>query len=908
MNEELKPDEVSSGAVQRNDRQGDHPWFATDAELKDFLIRRQLLEMESKRIKEVLDEAEAELKNRQDRLIGVRDGTFASLRNHLERRQEQAREQQARAGGLQNLPKAAERYIRRRVKQLFGSRKKPAAGEAADGTGWHLPRVRELYAWTRWFAENDPALRKPLRYRKDRIQVALVVSGGTGDLLESTHLVGPVSDHFSCDVFIIAAQSNVAEIVARNPYVFDALVPVTEHVFGLVDRLRNIPVFDLIITWRYNVQYVIPRGSRIPTKDIQSIESGSGLRAMLDRYCITAGWPYFNFAFSRETARLGLSALDVSVETSGLPHRNLNEIPFFPSKQSLRVLARLLAKPYVTVHHGFDSKLLPARTRNTEYSSTKNLSLPHWGQIVSLLRKEGTEVIQLGIAEEEKIEGVTHCLNGQTSLEETALLIKHGLCHIDTEGGLVHLANAVHARCVVLFGPTPAEFFGYPQNINLAPSGCKACWFATKNWLIECARHTSGPECMKEHSASRVADAVNKLIAESEQTSAKLLAAETRHSPTPVSETVVMAQNLLGHDAANRALLILDELPGDIGTAWSDSALGGSDVILCDGNPANLKPHDRAARRLEYGCLLNLPRASSSIEAAVWVARELESDIAPFALREIFRVLKPGGQLVFAVAGESAGLDLRQSLSAARIGFKDDEIPPVPVYACSLRKTGPQAAGVPSRSRSAASVEGLETTQCRNHAVDPRLALIEEENARQINLVGDRAAERQKVIDEEHIVIEGAVQRGFGGDGWIWVSESFADGYPSKFFLTGWGSPLEWVIWSRESKCVLMLPYPEEPSRCPRIELQLHLAVPRASASSPMTIGICVDDGPIENFRLSTDDTILTVQVPTESARFRGVSLVEFHLDDAIFYGESDRTLESRVMGVKRFRYRSLNS
>ena len=106
------------------------------------------------------------------------------------------------------------------------------------------------------------------------------------------------------------------------------------------------------------------------------------------------------------------------------------------------------------------------------------------GRVASELRfgRPGrkVDVIQLGVVEEERIEGVTHCLNGQTTLDETALPIKHGLCHIDTEGGLVHLAHAVHGRCVVLFGPTPAEFFGYTQNINLEPSGCKACWFTTK--------------------------------------------------------------------------------------------------------------------------------------------------------------------------------------------------------------------------------------------------------------------------------------------------------------------------------------------------------------------------------------------------------------------------------------------
>ena len=58
-----------------------------------------------------------------------------------------------------------------------------------------------------------------------------------------------------------------------------------------------------------------------------------------------------------------MSAMDVSVATSGLPRRNLNEIPFFPSKQSLRVVGRLLERPYVTVHHGFDMKFLPGQDK-----------------------------------------------------------------------------------------------------------------------------------------------------------------------------------------------------------------------------------------------------------------------------------------------------------------------------------------------------------------------------------------------------------------------------------------------------------------------------------------------------------------------------------------------------------------
>ena len=263
--------------------------------------------------------------------------------------------------------------------------------------------------------------------------------------------------------------------------------------------------------------------------------------------------------------------------------------------------------------------------------------------------------IRLGVVEEERIEGVTHCLNGQTTLDETALLIKHGLCHIDTEGGLVHLAHAVHGRCVVLFGPTPAEFFGYTQNINLEPSGCKACWFTTKTWLIECPRYTRGPDCISEHSpAESSRRRQKKIIAERDALSAKLIAAETRPAPAELrrEKRSQLPLTLLGGEAGNHPLLIFDDPPPNIGSELPDLLPDGSEVIICAERPLRLAPDGRVVGRFEHGSPINLPRASSWVDAVVWVSGELESDIAPFALREILRILKPGGELVFAGAGE----------------------------------------------------------------------------------------------------------------------------------------------------------------------------------------------------------------------------------------------------------------
>ena len=164
-------------------------------------------------------------------------------------------------------------------------------------------------------------------------------------------------------------------------------------------------------------------------------------------------------------------------------------------------------------------------------------------------------------------------------------------------------------------------------------------------------------------------------------------------------------------------------------------------------------------------------------------------------------------------------------------------------------------------------------------------------------------------MEEARAVVDRAVQRGFGGDGWIWISNLFAEGYPTKFFMRGWHGALDWVIWSRENKCLLMLPFDEEPpSGGQSLELQLHLALPHTSASNPTAIGVRINNGPVENFVLSTEDEFLTVRSSTDGSKFRGVALIEFHLGGEISAGESERLYGSMRMGVKRFRYRVLSS
>ena len=91
MNEELKSGALSSGLLQGKPKQDDHPSSATPSDLNNFLIRRQLLGMEARRIQELLREAEVELKAKQGNLVDVHDRVLASLRNRLDLQDELAR-------------------------------------------------------------------------------------------------------------------------------------------------------------------------------------------------------------------------------------------------------------------------------------------------------------------------------------------------------------------------------------------------------------------------------------------------------------------------------------------------------------------------------------------------------------------------------------------------------------------------------------------------------------------------------------------------------------------------------------------------------------------------------------------------------------------------------------------------
>lgn len=161
---------------------------------------------------------------------------------------------------------------------------------------------------------------------------------------------------------------------------------------------------------------------------------------------------------------------------------------------------------YVTVHDGYDAQV------GSIARATKTWSLSAWADLVNRLRNLGVMVVQLGGPTSRRIPGVDLDLVGMTGIEESLGILAGARCHVDGESGLVHAAYRMGVPTVAMFGPTPKEFFGYPENENLSAGDCGGCFWLTDSWLERCAVGNPAPYCMDRIKPLQVLQAIERKI------------------------------------------------------------------------------------------------------------------------------------------------------------------------------------------------------------------------------------------------------------------------------------------------------------------------------------------------------------------------------------------------------------
>ncbi len=490
----------------------------------------------------------------------------------------------------------------------------------------------------------------------DPINILVVGSGGFGDMLYLTPVIRALHEMFNGARIIVAHENSKAnQIFDGNPYVFQTISLPPHAMRDFMSVATSLDIFDLVSEVRYVVSHITPPLSRVPASFVELANSRATQWQRYARF----DWPHQNNLFAREVVRRGMSKLDLVGHTANLPIDRHSQ-PDLLAEPDLEeaALAPLHDVRYVTVHHGADASMGAASGLQT-----KNLPIATWITVVRDLQRQGVTVVQLGEHHEALIEGIDVDLRGRTDFNHTAAVIQGASAHIDTEGGLVHVARAVGTPSVVAFGPTPPAFFGYPGNANLAPPLCGDCWWTTRSWARACPRQMSTPECM-----SHEASAITKSAAEILRVSMALRLDGMRAlelDPTQIEDTLasdkILAEALKIHLADN-ALILVDTLATAHFVAKQLSrAAGAAEPTLYVPKPIFQKAVEELGSEIVIRPFSPTvtPALSQQFASGFAIVGSVCSPADLHLLREMGRCIKVGGQLDvvarrFAPAGVSA--------------------------------------------------------------------------------------------------------------------------------------------------------------------------------------------------------------------------------------------------------------
>ena len=133
-------------------------------------------------------------------------------------------------------------------------------------------------------------------------------------------------------------------------------------------------------------------------------------------------------------------------------------------------------------------------------------------EFISLLKSKmpEIEVVQTGGNNVIKLENADRYLLGE-NLELMKYVFKNSLLHVDCEGGPVHLASQLGTKCVVLFGVTDVNYYGYKQNINIVSEVCSPCYFVWENDKT-CLLKSEEPLCMLSITPQKVFDVAYRYL------------------------------------------------------------------------------------------------------------------------------------------------------------------------------------------------------------------------------------------------------------------------------------------------------------------------------------------------------------------------------------------------------------
>jgi ADP-heptose:LPS heptosyltransferase len=114
-------------------------------------------------------------------------------------------------------------------------------------------------------------------------------------------------------------------------------------------------------------------------------------------------------------------------------------------------------------------KIIPWKKKNviishSSESPRKMMNPIKWDRIVHMLLRENVLVLQVGTRDDLHIKG-SYSLLGLTTPKQLVSLVKKVNLVITADNFIMHAAHLTGVPAIVIFGPTPSEVAGYPEQI-----------------------------------------------------------------------------------------------------------------------------------------------------------------------------------------------------------------------------------------------------------------------------------------------------------------------------------------------------------------------------------------------------------------------------------------------------------
>jgi ADP-heptose:LPS heptosyltransferase len=517
-----------------------------------------------------------------------------------------------------------------------------------------------------------------------KIRIAISLSGGLGDKLISLAWIKEFYKNFNekIDIDIFCYSNEMAYLSYMNSYIHklydNSLFNDNNNNYTLKIKLCH---FILIVYTDY-VSATTDKQFANFIKQVNDFNMKYHKYSFSEPFydggwanlCTLKGWNRWD--------ELGVNnAIPFSRNTKSVIHLNTN---FF----SILSKYGLEGKKYITIHAEGD-------TNSAEPLKLVKIWPPQlWSHFCSLVKEYFPDIIlvQLGSISTNSIKGTDLNLSGKTNLFELSILLKNSLLHVDNESGLVHMRYLLNGKSIVLFGPTPSEYFAYDNNINIISPKCTNCMWVTDNWAYQCLRDFSKAECMWAITPEIVYEAVSNYLLSIKEyaftlTNKSLFSStslkgyqqllddfcltcsiekksitESMYGPGNIYidpskqwEYPFVAENIKKFSDKN--LKIADVGCGR-GALTYYLAKKGHDVEAFDinylwqdqGNPDIENQYFQFARtngfKADFGSVYNIPSADNSYDIVTCISVFEHIPYKKFAIKEFLRVLRPGGLLI----------------------------------------------------------------------------------------------------------------------------------------------------------------------------------------------------------------------------------------------------------------------